>query len=796
MNELKLALRSLARSPGFTIVAVVTLALGIGANTAIFTLIQGVLLQPLPYEEPERLVRFWSTWDGFPRGSISEPEYFDYLDQNQVFQEIAVYRGRDQNLMSGDGEPRRVVVKSVTGEFFPLLRRGAFLGRTLSPADDEPGADPVVVASYGFWQTTLGGQRDAIGAVVDLEGERYTVVGVMPSEFTYPEKNTDLWRTMRLDRTSLLNRGAHNYSGIARLAPGVSLERAQADMSAIAARLQERYPENYPDGSGWGVTLVPLYEHTVGAARPALAVLWVAVILVLLIACANVANLSLVRATARDKELRLRSVLGAGRARLVRGLVAESVVVAGLGLLAGLAIALLTLRALQAAFPDSVPRLEEASIDAHVLAFTIAVSMFTVVLVGLVPALRVSRTSLIGRESSRVSAGRAHNRLRSVLVVVQVSLAVLLLVVAGLLIRSFQQLLRVEPGFEPESVIAMEVSASQNRYPEREQRANFFHEVVRELEAVPGVVASGAITNPPLSGWTNDNYVEVEGYIPEAGYVTEEVRGVTPHYFAAMGIPLLQGEVFTGLETRQSAPVVIVDEAFAKKFWDGETPIGKRLRSDTDRPFARVIGVVGNIRHVGLDEPVRPTYYYPLALQVHDSMTVVTRSSRDPESIASVLRQAVARVDPTQPVYNVRLYQQFIDDSIATPRFNLMLLFVFASVAILLASVGIYGVLAYTVGQRTQEIGIRMALGAQARKVPWLILRQGLVWIGIGLALGFTAALALTRVMESLLFGVGARDPVTFVAVAVVLSAVAVAACLLPARRAARVDPMVALRYE
>ena len=612
---------------------------------------------------------------------------------------------------------------------------------------------------------SVAGQA-TVGSTVDLEGDRYTIVGVMPNGFTYPEKSKDLWRTTRLDRANLRNRGAHNYRGIARLAPGVSIEQAQADMSAIAARLQEQYPENYPDGSGFGVILVPLFEHTVGAVRPALVVLLGAVGFVLLLACANVANLTLVRATAREKELRLRSVLGAGRARLVAGLLAESAVIATLGLLAGLGVAHATLRALQLLGPDAVPRLEEASIDARVLAYTVIVSTLTIVLVGLFPALHASRTSLVVRESSRASAGPGQNRLRSVLVMVQVSIAVLLLVGAGLLIRSFRELMQVEPGFRPESVIAMEVSVSQNRYPEEEHRANFFRQAVEELEAVPGVVASGATTNPPLSGWSNDNYVEVEGYVPEAGYVTAEVRGVTRDYFAAMGIPLLRGESFTGLETREAAPVVIVNEAFAKKFWEGDNPLGKRIRTGGEQPWATVIGVVGNVRHVGLSEPIRPTYYFPVALLPWSTMTLVVRSTGDPEAISGSLRQAVARVDPALPIYDMRLYEQFVADSVAAPRFNSMLLLVFAVVAITLAAVGIHGVLAYTVGQRTHEIGIRMALGARASDVPWLVLRQGLVMIGFGLAIGFVAALALTRVMESLLFEVGARDPMTFVAVA------------------------------
>ncbi len=796
MNELKLALRSLARSPGFTIVAVLTLALGIGANTAIFTVIQGVLLQPLPYDEPEQLVRFWSTWNQFARGSISEPEYVDYLHENQTFAQIAIYRNQNRNLVTADGDPQRAFVKSVTGEFFPLLRSSALLGRTLTPEDDLPGAAMVAVASHGFWQRGLGGGDRAVGATVDLEGESHTIVGVMPEGFAYPDNRTDLWRAARVDPANLPNRAGHNYQGIARLAPGVSLEQAQANMSGIAARLQERYPDNYPEGSGWGVILVPLYEHTVGRVRPALVVLLGAVGLVLLLACANVANLTLVRATAREKELTLRSVLGAGRARLVRGLLAESSVVVTLGLLLGLGVAHATLRALQLFGTDAVPRLDEAGIDARVLAFTVVVSTLTVVFVGLLPALRMSRTNLMVRESSRASAGPGQSRLRGALVVAQVSIAVLLLVGAGLLIRSVQGLMQIEPGFRSENVLAMEVSAGQDRYPEGEHRAQFFRDVVQEIETLPGVVAAGATTNPPLSGWSNDNYVEVEGYVPEAGYVTEEVRGVTHRYFAAMGIPMLQGEGFSGRETAEGTPEVIVNEAFAKKFWDGEIPIGKRLKMGSEEAWSTVVGVVGNVRHVGLSEPIRPTYYFSVALMPWRTMTVVARTAGKPEVISGSLREAVARVDAAQPVYNIRLYDQFVGESVAEPRFNATLLVVFALVAVMLAAVGIYGVLAYTVGQRTHEIGIRMALGARASDVPWLVLNQGLAMVGLGLAIGFAAALALSRVMESLLFGVGARDPLTFAAVALVLTAVALAACLLPAWRAARVDPMVALRYE
>lgn len=796
MRDLKLALRSLLRAPGFTLVAVVTLALGIGANTAIFTVIQGVLLDPLPYDEPDRLVRFWNTWTRFPRGSISEAEYLDFLEENQVFESIAIYRNQNRNLIPPDGEPQRAFIKSVTGQFFALLRRPALLGRTLTPEDDSPGADRVAVASYGFWQRAWGGRESAVGSTVDLEGERYTVVGVMPEGFSYPDKRTDLWTAARVDPANLPNRGAHNYQGIARLEDGVTLEQARADVAAIARRLQERYPESYPEESGYSAVVVPLFDHTVGQVRPALVVLMGAVGLVLLLACANVANLTLVRATDREKELRLRAALGAGRMQLTKGLLAESTLVAGLGMILGLGIAHASVRALRTLGPDAVPRLGETAIDGRVLALTILIASLTVVLVGLVPALRVSRADAIVHESSRASrGGPRESRLRSALVVVQVSIAVLLLAGAGLLIRSFRELTRIAPGFRPERVIAMEVSAGRDRYPEGEQRSRFFRDVVREVESLPGVVAAGATTNPPLSGWSNDNYVEIEGYVPEAGYASEEVRGVTSRYFAAMGIPLLQGETFTGRETEDDAPVVIVNEAFARKYWEGENPIGKRLRR-YEQPWATVIGVVGDVRHVGLSEPIRPTYYFPVPWLPWSTMTVVARTDGEPETMSGSLRQAVTRVDPAQPVFNVRLYEQFVADSVATPRFNMWLLLVFAAVAVTLAAVGIYGVLAYAVGARIHEIGIRMALGARASDVPWLVLRQGLLMVGLGLGIGLAGAFAVSRVMDSLLFGISGRDPVTLVAVAVVLATVAVVACVAPAWRAARVDPMVALRYE
>jgi len=796
MKDLTFAARSLLRSPGFTVVAVVTLALGIGANTAIFTVIQSTLLDPLPYEQPEELVRYWSTWEQFPRGSISEPEFLDYASENQVFERIAIYRGRDKNLVVPDGDPRRVSVEEVTGEFFPLLGVTPLLGRTIEGSDDGPGAPAIAVVSYGFWQSSFGGEQDVLGSIVDLEGELTTIVGVMEKSFVYPDAATELWVPARIDPAAPAHRGAHNHRGIARLKDDITLARAQSEMSAIASRMQEHYPESYPDGSGFGVALVALFEHTVGASRQALIVLFGAVGVVLLIACANVANLTLVRAIGREKELTLRSVLGAGRPRLVTALVAESVIIGSLGLGAGLAIAYGGLASLKALGPDAVPRLAQASIDGRVIAFTAAVSMLTVALFGVLPALRASGASLLVGDGVRASGGRGQSRTRSMLVIAQVSLAVLLLVGAGLLLRSFRELVRVEPGFQPNNLLALELGLGVDRYPERAQRSRFFAEAAHALQIVPGVVAAGSINNPPLSGWNSDNYLDIEGHTPVNGYVTEEMRAIAGSYFRAMGIPLLRGDTFSGNETEDGARVFVISESFAEKFWPGEDPIGKRARMGDERPWMRVIGVVGDVHHNGLGEAVKPTYYLPHTYEPWRTMTLVVRADDRPESIAPSAQHALARLDATQPVYAIRTYETLMSESVTTPRFHLALLLLFGATAVTLAAVGIYGVLAHVVGQRTREIGVRMALGASSWQVPWLVVKQGVSLVAVGLGLGLVAALGVGRLLESMLFGVGARDPWTFAGVAASLTVVAFVACYAPARRAARVHPVVALRHD
>lgn len=797
-KEMTLAGRALCRSPGFTLVAAATLALGVGANTAIFTIVRGVLLKPLPYEAPERLIRFWTTWDEFPRGSISEPEYFDYRDQNRAFQHLAIYRGRSSNVTVAQGDPQRILILDATGDFFPMLGVGSLHGRTLQPEDDEPGSTPVAVASHRFWRQSLGGETAAVGRTIRIEGEEHILVGVMPSHFAYPGPEIDLWRTRRLDRASLSNRGNHSYSGMARLRAGTSIERAQFEMSAIASRLQEQFPDHYPEDSGFGLILVPLFEHVVGSVRPALLALTVAVGFVLLIACANVANLTLVRASAREKEMALRSALGAGRARLVAGSLAESSIVAAGGAALGLVVAIVCLRALRAFGPDAVPRLESARLDGSVLGFAVLLTAATVVLFGLIPALRLSRLASAHRDPGmRATAGRESQRLRGGLVVVQIALAVVLLVGAGLLLRTFEKLLEVDPGFRPEGVLTLEVSLGEDRYPEREQQAQFFREVVEALQNVPGVAAAGAISNPPLSGWSNDNSIEVEGFDPPRGFnVFDEMRLVAGQYFETLGIPLLDGELFTGGETGTGAQVVIVSEALAKKYWGEESPIGRRLRLDDDEPWKTVIGVVGDVHHQGLAKPVRPTCYFPHAQHPWRGMTLVARAAGEPEAVAGSVRRAAAGIDRSQPFFDVRMMNDFVSENVARPRFQTFLFGAFSMLALTLAAIGIYGVVAYAVGQRTREIGIRMALGASQRAIPWLVARQGVVLVAAGVGLGVGLALALSRLVSSLLFAVSERDPVTFVAVPVLLAIVAFAACYVPARRAARVNPVIALRYE
>ena len=799
-QDLRYGFRMLANSPGFTAVAVLTLALGIGANSAIFTLVNAYLLRPLPVAEPGRLVLVSEIQaaKGFV-GSVSFPTYLDWREQNQVFEELAAVRGEDFNL-TGTDEPERLYGARVSAGFFRTLGVRPILGRGFLPEEDKPGGARVVVLSRGFWQRRSGARPDILGQALTLDGERFTVVGVAPSGFRISRTAPyELWVPLALE-PNRAGRGTHFLLVIARLKPGISIERAQADLSAISSRLARQYPENF----GWGAVVENLHARLMREARPALLVLLAAVGLVLLIACANLANLLVARGAARQKEIAIRTALGAGRLRVVRQMLTESLLLALLGGGLGLLLALWGVNLLNAIIPAGIQPLQAARADATVLGFTLLVSLATGVLFGLAPALNVSKPDLAqtlkegGRSSS--AAGR-HGRLRDSLVVSEVALAMVLLVGAGLLIKSFMRLQQVDPGFRSESVLTIELSLPQARYSKPQQRATFYEQLLERIAGLPGVRAAGACTQLSLSGGETIWGLTIEGR-PEPGpgeILQSGHRSVSPDYFRAMSIPLRRGRYFTA-QDREGAPgVVIINETMANRFWPSQDPIGKRIRLGAGRsgaPWIPIAGVVADVKYSGLDRQPGPEMFLPHLQNPAPRMAIVVRAAAEPASLATALRSAVTALDRDQPVANIRTLEKIVSDSVAPRRLTMLLLGIFAALALVLAGVGLCGVISYSVTQRTHELGVRMALGAQPSEVLRLVIGHGMILTMIGVAIGLAGAFALTGFLSSLLFGVTARDPATFLAVALALASVALAACYIPARRATRVDPMVALRYE
>ena len=799
-QDLRYGFRMLANSPGFTAVAALTLALGIGANSAIFTLVNAYLLRPLPVAEPGRLVLISEIQaaKGFV-GSVSFPTYLDWREQNQVFEELAAVRGEDFNL-TGTDEPERLYGARVSAGFFRTLGVRPILGRGILSEEDQPGGARVVVLSRGFWQRRFGAQPDILGQALTLDGERFTVVGVAPSDFRISRTAPyELWVPLALE-PNRAGRGTHFLLVMARLKPGISIARAQADLTAISSRLARQYPENI----GWGAMVENLHARLMREARPALLVLLAAVGLVLLIACANLANLLVARGAARQKEIAIRTALGAGRLRVVRQMLTESLLLALLGGGLGLLLALWGVNLLNAIIPAGIQPLQAARADATVLGFTLLVSLATGVLFGLAPALNVSKPDLAqtlkegGRSSS--AAGR-HGRLRDSLVVSEVALAMVLLAGAGLLIKSFMRLQQVDPGFRSESALTMELSLPQARYLKPQQRAAFYEQLLERIAGLPGVRAAGACTQLPLSGGETIWGLTIEGR-PEPGpgeVLQAGHRSVSPDYFRAMSIPLRRGRYFTA-QDREGAPgVVIINETMANRFWPNQDPIGKRIRLGAGRsgaPWIPIAGVVADVKYSGLDRQPGPEMFLPHLQNPSPRMAIVVRAATEPASLATALRSAVTALDRDQPVANIRTLEKIVSDSVAPRRLTMLLLGIFAALALVLAGVGLYGVISYSVTQRTHELGVRMALGAQPSEVLRLVIGHGMILTMIGVAIGLAGAFALTRFLSSLLFGVTARDPATFLAVALALASVALAACYIPARRATRVDPMVALRYE
>jgi putative ABC transport system permease protein len=801
IKDIRYGIRGLVRHPGFTLIAVITLALGIGANTAIFSVVNSVLLRPLPFADPDRIIWVWDTQPQLATAPTSLPDFLDWKEENRSFEHLAAYLSGNMFFDAGNGA-EDIPVGLVTPETFALFRVSPILGRTFTEAESLPGqTSRLAVLSYSTWQNKFGADPNVVGRTIQLSGATYSVIGVMQAGFSFPER-AQLWRPLPVDPKQL-DRGPHYLRVVGRLKRDVTLAQAQADMSSIASRLAKEYPEKI---AGHGVKLEPLTTVIVGDISLALFVLLGAVGFVLLIACANLANLMLARVGVRQREIAVRTALGASRLDIVRQLLTESIMLAVAGGLAGLLLALWAVRWLVSLSSDTIPRVQEITVDYRVATFTILLSLITGVLFGLAPALQISRPDLTDalKESGRTTIGIGGSRLRAALVMSEVALSLVLLVGAGLMIRSFAKLNQVDKGFDPESVLALGVALLPNKYPSDEQVANFYSQIIENVAAMPGVESVGAITDLPLSGSNTSDSFTIEGRppIPKEAEPLTEYRVVTPQYFRSMGIPLLAGRDFTPSDTKRSPNVVIISEAFARQHFAGENPLDHRIRlQGQERDPLQIIGVVGDVRDLALDlaptaEAYVPYLQNPLSPTYERSMTIVARTKSDPSSIVGSLRVVLTSLDRSLPVFALKPMTEYLRDSLARRRFNMILLSLFSGIALVLAAIGIYGVISYGVSQRTREMGIRMALGAQSRDVLKLVLRQAMMLTLGGIAIGLFASVALTRLMKSLLFSVSVTDPLTFAVIALLLALIALIACLIPAVRATRVDPLVALRYE
>ena len=808
LHDLRYGARMLLKQPGFTAVAVITLALGIGANSAIFSVVSAALIKPLPYREPDRLVQFWETnpLKNWTQATVAPANLFDWQKQNQVFEEIAAYSGSDKKgptlsglQMESNGEPERIRALYVTGNIFSVLGANAMIGRTMREEETWQGKHTVAVLGYGLWQRRFGADPKIVGRKIMFNGRDHEIVGVMPPDFYFPSKEAELWLPMGWNYSQIAQlRRPHFLRAVGRLKPGVTLGQARSEMTGIASRLEQQYPDT---NTQMGVGLGPLKEWIVSDVRLPLIVFMVAVAFVLLIACANVVNLSLSRSAARAREVAVRSALGAGRGRIMRQLLTESLLLALTGGAIGLLLAGWLKDLLLAFSPGDIPRLDEIRLDWRVVGFTVGITLLTTLLTGLAPALSLSKPNLTSalKEGGQKGGVGQGGRLRGALVVAEIALALVLVVGAGLMIRGFRQLQQVDPGFDPNNVLSLSVSLPESKYPEDAQQRAFFDQAEQRIRRLPGVAAVGSTTTPALTGsnWTSD--ATIDGRPPE-DYVREiRHKVITPDYFRAMGITLLRGRFFNESDNDKSRPVIIVNATLARRHFPGEDPIGKRIKvgkPHIQNPWQTIIGVVNDEKQDGLGAKVEHEDYQPLLQNAQGQMTLIVRTVTDPQSLIGAVREEIRALDRSLPLYDVKTMRAAIYESVARERFITLLLIVFAALALTLASVGIYGVMSYSVTQRMHEIGVRMALGAQKSDVLKLVVAQGGKLAAAGVAIGMISAIALTRLMKTLLFGVSATDPVTFIAVALLLMIVALLACHMPARRATKVDPMIALRYE